>query len=71
MPALYVVHIGNAESAAQLLGWNFHWPWPFGLAGRGLREGSRKSSVKGDVAFHFLHGLMDVSVQHGHGPKFF
>src|ERR1043166_1690015 len=44
-------------------------PGPRTVAGRGLRIGGGARGVEGDIAFHLLHDLVDMAVQHGDGTE--
>src|ERR1051326_2693159 len=67
--AANVVHVAYTEEAAQLLGRNLHRSWGRRLARLGLRERRRSSGMESDVALNFLHGLVNVSVQHRNRAK--
>src|SRR5262249_29454231 len=56
--------IGNAEHFAQLIVRHFHRARRGGGARRRLRESGRTRGVERDVAFHLLHDLVDVAVEH-------
>ncbi len=45
---------------------NLHRSWRGRGARRRLRKRGRAGGVEGDVAFHFLHDLVDMAVEHGH-----
>src|ERR1700682_5112859 len=63
MISLHVIDVGDSENRAKSSRFHNHRP-RFGRgARRGLRERRRHGGVKSDVAFHFLHRLMNVSVQ--------
>ena len=64
-----VLHLGNAQNALQLSRGNHHRSGVRRLARRRLGKGSRSCGVERDVAFHLLHHLVDVPVQHGHGAE--
>src|SRR5579863_10538365 len=66
LSALFHGDVGNAEHLPQLLLGDFHRAGRRGSAGGGLRERGRTRGVEGDVAFHLLHHLMDMAVEHGH-----
>src|SRR5262245_42600903 len=53
----------------QLLRRHLEWPRPRTLAGSRLRVSGGPGGVEGDVALHFLHDLVDVSVQYRDGAK--
>src|SRR5471030_1868243 len=57
-------HVGNPEHAPQFVIRDFHWAGSLGCAGSGLRERRRHRRVERDIAFHLLHHLVDVPVQH-------
>src|SRR5215469_6180728 len=57
--------LAHAEHAAQLLRRHLERTRSGPLAGRRLRVSSRQGGLERDVAFHFLHDLMDVAVEHG------
>src|SRR5258708_32017020 len=63
MAFAYVGHVGYCKHPAQLLGRSLHRTGGGCSSRVGLREGSRSGGVEGDIALHFLHGLMNVSVQ--------
>src|SRR6266403_1353052 len=69
MPSLHVIDIGYAKHTAQLVGGNLHRSRAFSLARRGLGEGCRECGVKSHIAFNFLHGLVNVSVQNCYRAK--
>src|ERR1700733_6584786 len=58
--------IGDAEHGAQLIVRDFHRPRRGRGARRRLRERGRARGVERDVAFHLLHHLVDVAVEHRH-----
>src|SRR3954471_8490207 len=60
------VDAGNAEQAAKLVVGDLHRSGGGRGARRRLREGGRARGVERDIAFHLLHHLMDVTVQHRH-----
>src|SRR5579872_3703255 len=57
--------LAHAEHAAQLLRRYLERTWSRPLAGRRLWERRRQGGLERDVAFDFLHDLMDVAVEHG------
>ena len=61
--------VGDAEHFAQLIIRHFHRARRRGSAGRRLREGGRTRGVERDIAFHLLHHLVDVAVEHSHRTK--
>src|SRR5258706_5426741 len=61
--AANVVDVRDAEHAAELVGGNLHGPWGRCGAWRRLRECSGHRGMESHIAFHFLHGLVDVSVE--------
>src|SRR6266481_555361 len=65
MLATHVIHIGNAQDAAQLLGGHFHRSWRRRLARLRLRERSRAGGVKRDISLDLLHGLVNMPVENG------
>src|ERR1700677_1597458 len=69
MITLGVIHAGEAEHAAQLIGGNDHGAALGRGASNRLREGGRTRGMKGDIAFHLLHDLVNVSVEDGHGTE--
>src|SRR6266700_8415374 len=64
MLAANVVDIGYPQQAAQLLRRNFHWAGPGRRSWMRLRKRCGTSSVESHVAFDFLHGLVNVAVEH-------
>src|SRR5579863_10364133 len=54
--------LAHAEDAAQLLGRHLERTRTRSVAGRRLRERGRQRGLERDVAFDFLHDLMDVAV---------
>src|SRR5438874_13658516 len=63
------LHIGDPEYGAELLISHLHRTGAFGRTGSGLREGSGHRRVERDIPFHFLHDLVDVTVQYGDRTK--
>src|SRR5580698_11382570 len=69
MPLCHKMHLGNSKYAAQFLGRHLHragrrcsaWGW--------LRESRRHRGVKGRIALHLLHDLVDMPVQYRHGTE--
>src|SRR3954451_10713516 len=57
---------GDAEIFAEVTGSHLHRPRRRSGAGGRLREGGRARGVERDIAFHLLHDLMDVPVEHRH-----
>src|SRR4051794_959636 len=57
---------GDAEIFAEVAGSHFHRPRRGSGAGGRLREGGRARGVERDIAFHLLHNLMNVPVEHRH-----
>src|SRR5262245_564392 len=66
---LLEVHAGDAEHAPQFVVRDLHRAGRRCRAWRRLWEGRRARGMEGDVAFHFLHDLMDVAIEHGHRTK--
>jgi len=58
-----------AQQTAQLFGWHEHGSGCGRGSRRGLREGRRPRGMEGNIAFHFLHQLMDMAVEHGDRTK--
>src|SRR6516162_7808709 len=63
MLALYVIDIRDSEKTAQLLGRDLHGSRSLGLSRCWLHECRRKCGVEGYIAFHLLHGLVNVAIQ--------
>src|ERR1700756_1909158 len=63
--------VGDAENRAQLVVGDFHRPGRGRRARRWLREGGRPGGVECDVAFDFLHDLVNVAVEHRHRAEAF
>ena len=63
--ALHEIHMRDAQHAAQLIRGHFHGAGRRRSAGRRLRERGGQRRVKSDVAFHFLHDLVNMAVQDG------
>jgi hypothetical protein len=63
------LHIGNAQNSPQLVVRHLHRAGALGGTRSGLRKRGRHCSVERDIAFHLLHDLVNVSVQHGNGSK--
>ena len=59
-------YAGDAEHFRQLIGCHFERSRTGAFARRRLRIRGRARGVERHVAFHFLHDLMDVPVQHRH-----
>src|SRR5215469_16562087 len=49
----------------------FSGPAERGFAGSWLRKGRGHRGMEGNFAFHFLHHLMDMPVEHSHGAEAF
>src|SRR6266446_6891773 len=64
-----VVDVGHSQHAAQLFGRDLHRAGRWSCAWLRLRESSRAGGVEGDVAFYFLHNLVNVSVEDGDGAE--
>src|SRR5580765_8374579 len=71
MLAADVIHIRYAQEASQLFRGHFHRSGRRCFARLWLRESSGTCGVKCDVTLDLLHGLMNVSVENGHGAKLF
>src|ERR1700730_899753 len=56
--------VGDAEHRAQLVVGDFQRSRRGRRTRRWLREGGRPGGVEGDVAFDFLHDLVNVAVEH-------
>ncbi len=69
VPSSDEFHVSDPEQCAKLLRGHLHRPRRFSLAG--LRLGKRGGSgrVKGNGAFHLLHGLVNMAVQYSHGSE--
>src|SRR3984893_8823651 len=52
------------QQSAQLLGRHQHRSGRSGGSGRGLREGGRHRGMEDDIAFDFLHQLVDMAIEH-------
>src|SRR5260370_1307575 len=65
-----IIHVGNSQHTSQLLRRHLHRPRGIGLPRLGLRKRRRSRGVKRHVAFHLLHRLVDVPVQHRHRAEF-
>ena len=63
------IYLGNPEQRAQLVIRDFHRAGRGRGTGRWLREPGCPGGVEGDIAFDFLHHLMDVAVEHGDRAK--
>src|ERR1700704_3186103 len=59
-----IVHVCNSQYAAQLLRRYFHWPRRIGLPWLRLRKRRGGRGMKSHIAFHLLHGLVNVPIQH-------
>src|SRR5271165_5588351 len=71
MLAGHIIHIGNAQYTAQLLGGHFHRPRRRRLARLRLRKRGRAGRVKRDFSLYLLHGLMNVPVENSYRTKLF
>src|SRR5581483_11075946 len=67
----YERNLGNAKNGLQLLRRDLHRTGAWRGAGFRLRKGRGHGRVKGDVALHLLHYLMNVAVKHCDGPEAF
>src|SRR5262249_62325925 len=59
------IYLGSPEQRTELVVRDFHRTRRGRATGRRLRERGRHGGVEGDIAFDFLHYLMDVAVEHG------
>src|SRR6516162_2791441 len=59
------IYLGNPEQRTQLVVRDLHRTRRGRGTGRWLRERGRHGGMEGDMAFNFLHHLMDVAVEHG------
>lgn len=67
--SLREIYAGNAEQTAQFIGRHSQRPWPRCLTRLRLRKSGRHCRMERDISFHFLHRLMDMTVQHRDGAK--
>src|ERR1700745_3097633 len=65
----YEVHLSDSEYAAQFLRRHLHRPRRRRGARRRLGKRSRHSSMESGVSLHFLHDLMNVSIERGEGAE--
>src|SRR6266436_3916199 len=63
MFAFVIVHVSDAQDAAEFACFYLHRSGLGRRTGRGLRKCSGHSGVEGGVAFGFLERLMDVPVE--------
>src|SRR5271168_1061440 len=68
---LHRFHFRDAQQAAQLVRRHLHRSRSIRFPGRRLWKCRRARSVKRHVAFHLLHRLVNVPVQHRHRTKVF
>src|ERR1700730_10163362 len=54
-----------SKQSAQLFGWHQHRSGGSGGSWRGLRESGGHRGMESHTAFHFLHQLMDMAIEHG------
>src|SRR5262249_179666 len=69
MPSLEEIDAGDTKHFPELIIGHFHGSWAVSLTGCRLREGCRTCGVKAHMTFHFLHGLVDVSIEYGDRAK--
>src|SRR5271170_2466418 len=65
------VHFRNSEYAAQLFSGYFHRAWRWRRTGCRLRKCSGHGRVKGHIALHLLHDLMNMTVKDRYGAESF
>jgi hypothetical protein len=64
--ALFYGDGGDAEHTAQPVLWDLHGAGRGCCARRGLQERGRAGGVERHRAFHLLHDLVNVAVEHRH-----